>query len=156
MASSNHVTFIGQLTADPELRHTKKKVPVASFSIAYNDRFFDRDSEEWVDGEPTFLRCSLWREYGENFAESVSKGDRVFVTGKLQQNEFTDKDGNERITLELNVEEAGPALRFATAEVTRRKGNGNKPKGTSKAPAKASVSAKAGSGDDGSDDDFDF
>src|SRR5690625_1251229 len=156
MASSNHVTFIGQLTADPELRHTKKKVPVASFSIAYNDRFFDRDSEEWVDGEPTFLRCWLWREYGENFAEAVSKGDRVVVTGKLQQNELTDKDGNERITLELNVEEAGPALRFATAEVTRRKGNGNKPKGTSKAPAKASVSAKAGSGDDGSDDDFDF
>src|SRR5690625_4394384 len=152
MASSNHVTFIGQLTADPELRHTKKKVPVASFSIAYNDRFFDRDSEEWVDGDPTFLRCSLWREYGENFAESVSKGDRVFVTGKLQQNEFTDKDGNERITLELNVEEAGPALRFATAEVTRRKGNGNKPKATSK----ASVSAKAGSGDDSGDDDFDF
>src|SRR5699024_233265 len=80
MASSNNsVTFIGQLTADPELRHTKKKDPVASFSIAHNGRLFDRDSEEWVDGDPTFLRCSLWREYGENFAESVSKGDRVFV-----------------------------------------------------------------------------
>jgi len=153
MASSNNsVTFIGQLTADPELRHTKKKVPVASFSIAHNDRFFDRDSEEWVDGDPTFLRCSLWREYGENFAESVSKGDRVFVTGKLQQNEFTDKDGNERITLELNVEEAGPALRFATAEVTRRKGNGNKSKGKTR----TAVSAKADSGDDSGDDDFDF
>src|SRR5699024_8319843 len=156
MAADNSVTFVGQLTADPELRHTKKKVPVASFTIARNDRSFDKESEEWVDGEPTFLRCSLWREYGENFAESVGKGDRVFVIGKLQQNEFTDKEGNERITLELNVEEAGPALRFATAEVTRRKGNGNKTKPKEKAPAKASVSAKAGSGDDGSDDDFDF
>src|SRR5690625_806726 len=126
MASDNSVTFVGQLTADPELRHTKKKIAVASFTIARNDRYFDKDSEEWVDGDPTFLRCSLWREYGENFAESHEKGDRVIVVGKLQQNEFTDKEGNERITLELNVEEAGPALRFATAEVTRRKGNGNK------------------------------
>lgn len=156
MALDNALTIVGQLTADPELRHTKKKIPVASFSIAHNDRYFDKDSEEWVDGDPTFVRCSLWRDYGENFAESVSKGDRVFVTGKLKQNDFTDKDGNERTTLELVVEEAGPALRFATAEVTRRKGNGNKPKGTSKAPAKASVSAKAGTGDDAGDDDFDF
>lgn len=152
MASDNSVTFVGQLTADPELRHTKNKIAVASFTIARNDRYFDKDSEEWVDGDPTFLRCSLWREYGENFAESVGKGDRVFVTGKLQQNEFTDKEGNERITLELNVEEAGPALRFATAEVTRRKGNGNKAK--SKATAKAS--AKAGSDDGSGEDDFDF
>src|SRR5699024_6980616 len=105
------------------------------------------------DGEPTFLRCSLWREHGENFAESHEKGDRVIVVGKLQQNEFTDKEGNERTTLELNVEEAGPALRFATAEVTRRKGNGNR----TKSKAKATASAKAGSGDDDSgDDDFDF
>ena len=155
MASDNSVTFVGQLTADPELRHTKKRIAVASFTIARNDRFFDKESEEWVDGDPTFLRCSLWREYGENFAESVGKGDRVFVIGKLQQNEFTDKEGNERITLELNVEEAGPALRFATAEVTRRKGNGNKTKPKEK--AKATASAKAGTGDDDSgDDDFDF
>lgn len=153
MASDNSVTFVGQLTADPELRHTKKKVPVASFTIARNDRFFDRDSEEWVDGDPTFLRCSYWRESGENFAESHEKGDRVIVIGKLQQNEFTDKEGNERITLELNVEEAGPSNKFATTTATRRKGNGNKSK--SKATAKAS--AKADSGDDDSgDDDFDF
>ena len=156
MASDNSTTFVGQLTADPELRHTKKKIAVASFTIARNDRYFDKESEEWVDGDPTFLRCSLWREYGENFAESHEKGDRVIVIGKLQQNEFTDKEGNERITLELNVEEAGPALRFATAEVTRRKGNGNK-SGASKPKAKASASAKADSGDDDSgDDDFDF
>src|SRR5690625_6141707 len=103
MASSNNsVTFIGPLTADPELRHTKKKVPVASFSIAHNDRFFDRDSEEGVGGDPTFLRCSLWRENGENFAESVSKGDRAFVTGKQQSNELTGKGGNDRINLELD------------------------------------------------------
>jgi len=153
MASDNSVTFVGQLTADPELRHTKKKLPVASFTIARNDRFFDRDSEEWVDGDPTFLRCSYWRESGENFAESHEKGDRVIVIGKLQQNEFTDKEGNERITLELNVEEAGPSNKFATTTATRRKGNGNKSK--SKATAKAS--AKADSGDDDSgDDDFDF
>ena len=156
MASDNSVTFVGQLTADPELRHTKKKIAVASFTIARNDRYFDKESEEWVDGDPTFLRCSLWREYGENFAESHEKGDRVIVVGKLQQNEFTDKEGNERITLELNVEEAGPALRFATAEVTRRKGNGNKTKPRAKAKASASAKADSDADDDSGDDDFDF
>ena len=152
MALDNVTTIVGQLTADPELRHTKKKVAVASFSIAHNERFFDKETEEWVDGDPTFVRCSYWREPGENFAESHEKGDRVILIGKFKQNDFTDKDGNERSTLELNVEEAGPSNKFATTTATRRKGNGNK----AKPKAKASASAKADSGNDDSDDDFDF
>ncbi|MGP4915628.1 single-stranded DNA-binding protein [Brachybacterium tyrofermentans] len=154
MALDNIVTVVGQLTADPELRHTKKNIPVASFSIAHNDRIFDKESEEWVDGEPTFVRASYWRESGENFAESHSKGDRVILVGKLKQNDFTDKDGNERSTLELNVEEAGPSNKFATTTATRRKGNGNRTASKSRANASASVKADADAG--GSDDDFDF
>ena len=154
MALDNIVTVVGQLTADPELRHTKKNIPVASFSVAHNDRVFDRESEEWVDGEPTFVRASYWRELGENFAESHSKGDRVILVGKLKQNDFTDKDGNERSTLELIVEEAGPSNKFATTTATRRKGNGNRT--ASKPKAKASASVKAGADAAGSDDDFDF
>lgn len=154
MALDNIVTVVGQLTADPELRHTKKNIPVASFSVAHNDRTFDRETEEWVDGEPTFVRASYWREPGENFAESHSKGDRVILVGKLKQNDFTDKEGNERSTLELNVEEAGPSNKFATTTATRRKGNGNRT--ASKPKAKASASVKADAGDGGSDDDFDF
>lgn len=154
MALDNIVTVVGQLTADPELRHTKKNIPVASFSVAHNDRIFDRETEEWVDGEPTFVRASYWREPGENFAESHSKGDRVILVGKLKQNDFTDKDGNERSTLELNVEEAGPSNKLATTTATRRKGNGNRTASKSRANASASVKADADAG--GSDDDFDF
>lgn len=156
MALDNVTTVVGQLTANPELRHTKKNgIPVASFTIAHNDRIFDRDSEEWVDGDPTFVRCSYWREPGENFAESHEKGDRVILIGKFKQNDFTDKDGNERSTLELSVEEAGPSNKFATTTATRRKGNGNK-SSSSKSKAKAGVSAKAGSASEDADDDFDF
>ncbi|WP_263310281.1 single-stranded DNA-binding protein [Brachybacterium atlanticum] len=154
MALDNNVTVIGQLTADPELRHTKKNIPVASFTIAHNDRIFDKESEEWVDGEPTFVRCSYWREAGENFAESNEKGGRVFVVGKLKQNNFTDKDGNERSSIELIVEEGGPSNKFATTTATRRKGNGNRAGAKPKAKATASVAAETGDG--GSDDDFDF
>ncbi|SLN04674.1 Single-stranded DNA-binding protein [Corynebacterium xerosis] len=154
MALDNIVTVVGQLTADPELRHTKKNIPVASFSVAHNDRTFDKETEEWVDGEPTFVRASYWRESGENFAESHEKGDRVILVGKLKQNDFTDKDGNERSTLELNVEEAGPSNKFATTTATRRKGNGNRTASKSRANASASVKADADAG--GSDDDFDF
>ena len=156
MALDNIVTVVGQLTADPELRHTKKNIPVASFSVAHNDRIFDKESEEWVDGEPTFVRASYWRESGENFAESHSKGDRVILVGKLKQNDFTDKDGKERSTLELIVEEAGPSNKFATTTATRRKGNGNRTASKSAPKAKASASVKAGADDAGSDDDFDF
>ena len=155
MALDNIVTIIGQLTADPELRHTKKNIPVASFSVAQNDRSFDKESEEWVDGDPTFVRCSYWRESGENFAESHEKGDRVILVGKLKQNDFTDKDGNDRSTHELHGEAAGPSTKFATTTAMRRKGNGNK-SASSKPKAKAAASAKAGSGSEDADDDFDF
>lgn len=150
------ITAIGQLTADPELRKTSKGTPVASFSIASNDRTFDEESGSWVDGEATYIRCSYWREPGENFAESSEKGDRVIVVGKLKQNNYTDKDGNERQTLELVVEEAGPSNRFATTTSTRRKGNGNKTSAKPKAKAKAAATTAPASDDGDADDDFDF
>ncbi|GAA1490976.1 single-stranded DNA-binding protein [Brachybacterium sacelli] len=157
MALDNTFTVRGQLTAEPELRHTKTNIPVASFTIAHNDRTFDKESGEWVDGDPTFVRCSYWREAGENFAESHEKGDRVIAFGSLKQNDFTDKDGNDRSNLELRVEEAGPSNKYATTTTTRRKGNGNKssaPK--SKAKANAGASSKAESSSEDADDDFDF
>lgn len=150
------VTVIGQLTADPELRHTKSGIPVASFTLASNERSYDADSQRFVDGEATFLRCSFWREGGENFAESNERGNRIIATGYLKQNDYTDREGVERSSLELVVDEAGPSNKFATTEYSKRKGNGNK-SSSSKTKAKAGASTKASStSDDESDDDFDF
>lgn len=152
------VTVIGQLTADPELRKTKSGVSVASFSIASNERSFDSESQRFVDGDATFVRCSYWRDGGENFAESNEKGNRVIATGYLRQNDYTDREGVERTSLELVVEEAGPSNQFATTEYSKRKGNGNKSSASkTKTKAKAGASTRASSGsDDESDDDFDF
>lgn len=151
-------TVIGQLTADPELRHTKSGIPVASFTLASNERSYDADSQRFVDGDATFLRCSFWREGGENFAESNEKGNRIIATGYLKQNDYTDREGVERSSLELVVDEAGPSNKFATTEYSKRKGNGNKSSSSkTKTKVKAGASAKASSAsDDESDDDFDF
>ncbi|MCG7309688.1 single-stranded DNA-binding protein [Brachybacterium sp. ACRRE] len=155
----NAHVIVGQLTADPELRYTQSGVAVASGTIAHNDRVYNKDAGEWQDGDPLFIRYSYWRESGENFSESHSKGDRVIAVGKFKQNNFTDKDGNERTSIELVIEEAGPSNRYATTTATRVKGNGNKASGSKqKAKAKAGASSKASSSDSQSDgdDDFDF
>lgn len=158
MASNGtYVTVIGRLTADPELRHTKSNIAVASFSVASNERTYDKESGEWVDGDATFTRCSYWREPGENFAESHEKGARVILVGQLKQNNYTDREGNERSTIELVVEEAGPSNRFATTTSTPRKGNGNKASGSKeRSKAKAGASSKASADTADTDDDFDF
>jgi single-strand DNA-binding protein len=119
MAGETLVTVVGNLTADPELRHTSSGIPVAGFTIASTPRVFDRDRNEFVDAEPLFLRCSLWRQAGENAAQSLTRGMRVIVTGRLRQRTFDDKEGIHRTTVEIDVEEVAASLTYATAKVTK-------------------------------------
>ena len=119
MAGDTPITVIGNLTADPELRFTQSGVAVASFTIASTPRTFDRQSNEWKDGEALFLRCSIWRDAAENVAESLEKGSRVVAQGRLKQRSFTDREGNNRTSIELDVDEIGPSLRYATAKATK-------------------------------------
>ena len=127
MANDTVITVVGNLTADPELRFTNSGIPVASCTVASTPRTFDRQSGEWKDGEALFLRCSIWRDAAENVAESLTKGTRVIVQGRLQQRSYTDREGNNRTSIELQVDEIGPSLRYATAKPTRtqRGGGGN-------------------------------
>ena len=126
MAGETVITVIGNLTADPELRFTPSGAAVANFTVASTPRTFDRDSQEWKDGDALFLRCSVWRNVAENVAESLSRGSRVIVSGRLMQRSFDDKDGQKRTVIELDVDEIGPSLRYATAKVTKasREGGG--------------------------------
>ncbi|MCX4425878.1 single-stranded DNA-binding protein [Streptomyces mirabilis] len=119
MAGETLVTVVGNLTADPELRHTNSGIPVAGFTIASTPRTFDRERSEFVDGEPLFLRCSLWRQAGENAAQSLTRGMRVIVTGRLRQRTFDDKEGIRRTTVEIDAEEVAASLTYATATVTK-------------------------------------
>lgn len=116
MAGETIITVVGNLTADPELRFTQSGAAVASFTVASTPRTFDRQANEWKDGEAMFLRCSIWRDAAENVAESLEKGSRVIVQGRLKQRSFTDRDGNNRTTIEMDVDEVGPSLRYATAK----------------------------------------
>jgi single-strand DNA-binding protein len=114
------VTVVGNLTNDPELRFTSNGAAVASFTVASNSRYLDRTTNEWKDSEPVYMRCSVWRQYAEHVAESLTKGSRVIVTGRLKTNSYTTKEGEKRTELQLEVEDVGPALRYATAKVTRQ------------------------------------
>ena len=118
-AGDINVTVIGNLTNDPELRFTPSGAAVASFTVATNSRYLDKTTNEWKDGEPTYLRCSVWRQYAENVAESLTKGTRVIVSGRLKQSSFETREGEKRTVMEVQVEDVGPALRYATAKVTR-------------------------------------
>jgi len=119
MANDTVITVIGNLTADPELRFTPSGAAVTNFTIASTPRYFDKQSNEWKDSEALFLRCNIWREYAENVAESLSKGMRVIAQGKLKQRSYETKEGEQRTVIELEVEEIGPALRYATARVNK-------------------------------------
>jgi single-strand DNA-binding protein len=125
MAGETTVTVAGNLTADPELRFTAAGIAVASFTVASTPRTLDRQSGEWKDGEALFLRCSLWRQAAENAAESLTRGTRVLVTGRLVQRSFETKEGEKRTVVELQVEEIGPSLRYATATVNKVSRNGS-------------------------------
>ena len=119
MANETVLTIVGNLTAEPELRFTNSGLPVASFTVASTPRTFDKQTGEWKDGDALFMRCSAWRDLAENVAESLTKGTRVVVQGRLQQRSYTDKEGNQRISIELQVDEIGPSLRYATAKPVR-------------------------------------
>lgn len=119
MAGETVITVVGNLTADPELRYTQNGLPVANFTIASTPRNFDRAANEWKDGDALFLRASVWREFAEHVAGSLTKGMRVIAQGRLRQRSYQDREGNQRTAIELEVDEIGPSLRYATAQVTR-------------------------------------
>lgn len=125
MAGETVITVVGNLTADPELRYTQNGLPVANFTIASTPRTFDRQANEWKDGEALFLRASVWREFAEHVAGSLTKGMRVVAQGRLRQRSYQDREGNNRTAIELEVDEIGPSLRYATAQVTRAASGGS-------------------------------
>ncbi|MEV0070351.1 MULTISPECIES: single-stranded DNA-binding protein [unclassified Amycolatopsis] len=124
MAGDTVVTIVGNLTSDPELRFTPSGAAVANFTVASTPRTFDRASGEWKDGEALFLRCALWRQPAENAAESLTRGARVIVQGRLTQRSYDTKEGERRTVVELQVDEIGPSLRYATAKVNRANRSG--------------------------------
>jgi single-strand DNA-binding protein len=124
VAGETVITVVGNLTADPELRYTQNGLAVANFTIASTPRTFDRQANEWKDGDALFLRASVWREFAEHVAGSLTKGMRVIAQGRLRQRSYDDRDGNKRTAIELEVDEVGPSLRYATAQVTRSQGGG--------------------------------
>lgn len=123
------MTIVGTITADVELRFTSSGAAVASFTIAANDRKFDRESGGWKDGDATFLRCTLWRQAAENAAESLTRGTRVLATGSLRQRSFETKDGDKRTVFEMDVDEVGPSVKWATVKVNKAdRGDHSSPK----------------------------
>ncbi|GAB88770.1 single-stranded DNA-binding protein [Gordonia rhizosphera] len=119
MAGDTVITVIGNLTADPELRFTPSGAAVANFTVASTPRTFDRQTNEWKDGEALFLRCNIWRDAAENVTESLTKGTRVIVSGRLKQRSYETREGEKRTVVELEVDEIGPSLRYATAKVNK-------------------------------------
>lgn len=119
MAGETTITVIGNLTGDPELRFTPSGAAVAKFCVASTPRTLDKASGEWKDGEPLFLNCSIWRQAAENVAESLHRGDRVIVSGRLKQRTYETRGGEKRTVVELEVDEIGPSLRYATAKVQK-------------------------------------
>ncbi len=132
MAGETTITLVGNLTADPELRFTPSGAAVANFTVASTPRTFDRNTNEWRDGDAMFLNCAVWRQAAENVAESLQKGMRVIVQGRLRSRSYETRDGERRTVFEVDVDEIGPALRYATAKVSRNaagSGAGGRPSG---------------------------
>ncbi len=119
MAGETVITVVGNLTADPELRFTPSGAAVANFTVASTPRTFDRTSGEWKDGDALFMRCNVWRQAAENAAETLTRGMRVMVSGRLRQRSFETREGEKRTVVELEVDEVGPSLKYATAKVNK-------------------------------------
>ncbi len=119
MAGETVITVVGNLTADPELRFTPSGAAVANFTVASTPRMFDRQTNEWKDGDALFLRCNVWRQAAENVAETLTRGARVVVQGRLRQRSFETREGEKRTVVEMEVDEVGPSLRYATAKVNK-------------------------------------
>jgi single-strand DNA-binding protein len=153
VAGDTTITVVGNLTADPELRFTPSGAAVANFTVASTPRIYDRQSGEWKDGEALFLRCNIWREAAENVAESLTRGSRVIVQGRLKQRSFETREGEKRTVVEVEVDEIGPSLRYATAKVNKASrsgggGGGFGGGGGSRQPAQPGGGASSGAGDD--------
>ncbi len=125
MANETILTVVGNATAAPEVRFTQGGKAVASVTIASTPRTFDRQANEWKDGEALFIRCSIWGDPAENVGQSITKGMRVIAQGRLKQRSYQDREGNQRTAIELEVDEIGPSLRYATAQVTRPGASGS-------------------------------
>ena len=154
-AGDTTITVVGNLTADPELRFTPSGAAVANFTVASTPRIYDRQSGEWKDGEALFLRCNIWREAAENVAESLTRGSRVIVQGRLKQRSFETREGEKRTVVEVEVDEIGPSLRYATAKVNKasRSGGGSRPAAANSAPAEDPWGSAPASGSFGGADD---
>ena len=142
MANETKITLIGNMTADPELRFTQGGKPVANFTVASTPRTFDRQANEWRDGDPMFLQCSVWNQYAQNVADTLTKGMRVIVHGDLKSRSYEAQDGSRRTVFQVEVDEVGPALRFATAKVDRAS-QGASGVGAGWAPAASQASTQA-------------
>jgi single-strand DNA-binding protein len=154
VAGDTVITVIGNLTADPELRFTPSGAAVANFTVASTPRMFDRQTNEWKDGEALFLRCNIWREAAENVAESLTRGSRVIVSGRLKQRSFETREGEKRTVVELEVDEIGPSLKYATAKVNKasRSGAGGGGGGFGGGTGGSRQSAQSGGGSAASED----
>lgn len=150
MAGETIITLVGNLTADPELRFTPSGAPVANFTVASTPRLFDRTSGEWKDGDAMFLNCSVWRQAAENVAETLTKGMRVIVQGRLKSRSYETREGERRTVFEIEVEEIGPSLKYATAKISRTSGGGSgggyQSGGQGGGPSGAAAGAGAGPG----------
>ena len=124
MAGETTITLVGNLTADPELRFTPSGAAVANFTVASTPRTFDRQTNEWKDGDAMFINCAVWRQAAENVAESLQKGMRVIVQGRLKSRSYETREGERRTVFEIDVDEIGPALKYATAKISRNTGGG--------------------------------
>jgi single-strand DNA-binding protein len=149
MAGETSITLIGNLTADPELRFTPSGAAVANFTVASTPRTFDRQTNEWRDGDAMFLNCAVWRQAAENVAESLQKGMRVIVQGRLKSRSYETREGERRTVFEIDVDEIGPALRYATAKVSRNPSGGQ---GGAPRPSGSSGAGGSGSGGGFGDD----
>lgn len=152
MAGETTITVIGNLTDDPELRFTPSGAAVAKFRVASTPRTLDRQSGEWKDGEPLFLACSVWRQAAENVAESLQRGSRVIVSGRLRQRTYETKEGEKRTVYELEVDEIGPSLRYATAKVQKMSRSGGSGGGYGSSGGASSAGGQGGQGGGFSDD----
>jgi single-strand DNA-binding protein len=153
MAGDTVITVVGNLTGDPELRFTPSGAAVANFTVASTPRSFDKQSNEWKDSDTLFMRCSVWREAAENVAESLTKGMRVIVQGRLVQRSYETREGEKRTVVELQVDEVGPSLRYASAKVTRAQRSGGGGGGFSGGGASGGGASGGASGGGGFDND---
>jgi single-strand DNA-binding protein len=148
MSLETVVTICGNLTADPELRFTPSGAAVVSLTIAATPRTFDRNKNEWVDGDPTFLRCSAWRQFAENIAESYGRGDRVLAVGRLKQRSYEDREGVKRTVTELDLDDLGASAKFATMRVRRSKRGAESASSGVTIPGPGAAAEAAPAGDD--------